>query len=203
MPPKGALDPPHKLGFVVQHGEAYRMQLSAMPDLATFRATRGPVRKGLQAEEKAYEDLANARTCETRKGMLVYVRKLQTDAALATSGSADPANGDSGVGQPAVGVQAVALSATASSSGAVSHSVSTPALIAITPASIRLAAKWCLLKMLETEPQSDVVMGCSMPHEISRSVSSSLLAQAGWPLIALYEHIQPWLPAAAAARHCG
>ena len=73
MPPKGALRPPCKLGFVQEHFGGYRLGLSAMPDQRTGN-TWG---KRRPTEAEANEDLAKAQACASRKDMLEFVRGLK------------------------------------------------------------------------------------------------------------------------------
>ena len=73
MPPKGILRPPSQLGFTIEHGRMYRLQLSAMRELGMSAPTNGPARATKAAAEG---DLAQARTCASRRDMLDFVLAL-------------------------------------------------------------------------------------------------------------------------------
>ena len=73
MPPKSVLQPPSQLGFTAEHHGKYRLQLSAMRELGMSAPTCGPSRATKAAAD---DDLAQARTCASRRDMLDFVLAL-------------------------------------------------------------------------------------------------------------------------------
>ena len=66
--------PPCQLGSVVRHTRGFRVNLGPLRDLGIRSCTRGPVRA---TKQEANRDLAKARECGSRRGVLDFVRGLQ------------------------------------------------------------------------------------------------------------------------------
>ena len=80
MPPKSVLQPPSQLGITVEHYGKYRLQLSAMRELGMSAPIRGPSRATKAAAD---DDLAQARTCASRRDMLDFVLALSKTHLIA------------------------------------------------------------------------------------------------------------------------